>query len=130
MTVLPLLLHMYLPMSLTVAFLVYHSFSLELLAFADGFEFWKFQVTGPSSSHLSLNSSPLFTTSEDSSRGSEPPGGKKKAQNKMPVNRTLFFPAAKLLFIVVYMQSIFWELFLKNTKLQWHCAILQTPFGL
>lgn len=117
-------------MSLTVAFLVYHSFSLELLAFANGSEFWKFQVTGPSSLHFSLNSSPLFTTSEDSSWGSEPPGKKKSTKYNACQYNTLFFSAAKLLFIVLYVQLIFWELFLKNTKLQWHCAILQTTFGL
>lgn len=85
-----MLLHVYLPMSLTVAFLVYHSFSLELLAFADGSEFWKFQVTGPSSLHVSLNSSPLFTTRKDSTWDNESPG-KKKAQNRMSVNVTLSF---------------------------------------
>lgn len=125
-----MLLHVYLPMSLIVAFLVYHTFSFELLAFADGSEFWKFQVTGPSSLHVSLNSSPLFTTHKDSTWDSAPPGEKKKRHKIECLSIQHFFSAAKLLFIAVYVQLIFWDLFLKNTKLQWHGAILQTPFGL
>jgi len=57
--------------------------------------------------------------------------GEKKKSTKYNAchYNTLIFSAAKLLFIVVYVRLIFWELFLKNTKLQWHCAALQTHFG-
>lgn len=57
----------------------------------------------------------------------------KKKKHKiqcLSIQYSSFFSAAKLLFIVVCVQLIFWELFLKSNKLQWHSAILQTPFGL
>lgn len=116
-------------MSLIVAFLVCHSFSLEILVFADGSEFWKFQVTGPSSLHFSLNSSPLFTTSEDSSWGTEPPKKKNKSTkyNACQHNAfSAFFSATKLLFIDT--QLIFLELVFKNNKLQGYSYNSTDPF--
>lgn len=55
-----LFLHVYLPTSLVVACVMYHSFLSEVLSFADGFGFLKSQLTGRVSLHSSFKLCPLF----------------------------------------------------------------------